>query len=169
MTTVFGTLIAAIMPAVELLLFEWTPRSFIPVAVAAIVAAVERSLLHLPTPLFPFSGAVDISALGLASWVLIGLLSGLLSGVLTQLVYACEDGFLKLPIHWMWWPMLGGLVVGIGGLVGPQALGVGYHNIQAMLQGTCCRRGRSCSSSSRRSSGRWRSARAPRAGCWRRC
>jgi CBS domain-containing protein len=67
--------------------------------------------------------------------VLIGLLSGLLSGVLTQLVYACEDGFLKLPIHWMWWPMLGGLVVGIGGLVEPQALGVGYHNIQAMLQG----------------------------------
>ena len=135
MTTVFGTPIAAIMLAVELLLFEWTPRSFIPVAVAAIVAAVERSLLHLPTPLFPFSGAVDISALGLASWVLIGLLSGLLSGVLTQLVYACEDGFLKLPIHWMWWPMLGGLVVGIGGLVEPQALGVGYDNIQAMLQG----------------------------------
>ncbi len=135
MTTVFGTPIAAIMLAVELLLFEWTPRSFIPVAVAAIVAAVERSLLHLPTPLFPFSGAVDISALGLASWVLIGLLSGLLSGVLTQLVYACEDGFLKLPIHWMWWPMLGGLVVGVGGLVEPQALGVGYDNIQAMLQG----------------------------------
>ncbi len=141
MTTVFGTPIAAIMLAVELLLFEWTPRSFIPVAVAAIVAAVERSLLHLPTPLFPFSGAVDISALGLASWVLIGLLSGLLSGVLTQLVYACEDGFLKLPIHWMWWPMLGGLVVGIGGLVEPQALGVGYDNIQAMLQGPCAHDG----------------------------
>src|SRR5487761_337956 len=135
MTTVFGTPIAAIMLAVELLLFEWTPRSFIPVAVAAIVAAVERSLIHLPTPLFPFSGAVDITALGLASWVLIGLLSGLLSGVLTQFVYACEDGFLKLPIHWMWWPMLGGLVVGLGGLVAPHALGVGYDNIQAMLQG----------------------------------
>jgi CIC family chloride channel protein len=135
MTTVFGTPIAAIMLAVELLLFEWTPRSFIPVAVAAIVAAVERHFLHMTSPLFPFSGSAEISLLGLASWVLIGLLAGLLSGMLTQLTYACEDAFLKLPIHWMWWPMLGGLVVGIGGLIEPQALGVGYDNIAAMLQG----------------------------------
>lgn len=135
MTTVFGTPIAAIMLAVELLLFEWTPRSFIPVAVAAVVAAVERSFLHMPVPLFPFAGGVDISLLGLACWILIGLLGGLLSGLLTQLVYACEDGFMKLPIHWMWWPMLGGLVVGLGGLIEPQALSVGYDNISGMLQG----------------------------------
>jgi CIC family chloride channel protein len=135
MTTVFGTPIAAIMLAVELLLFEWTPRSFIPVAVAAIVAAVARTFFHLPSPLFPFAGSVEISLPGLASWVLIGILAGLLSCLLTKLVYACEDGFLKLPIHWMWWPMLGGLVVGIGGLIEPQALGVGYDNISAMLQG----------------------------------
>ena len=136
MTTVFGTPIAAIMLAVELLLFEWTPRSFIPVAVAAIVAAVERSYLHMPSPLFPFVGNVEISLLGVGSWVLIGVLAGLLSGMLTRLVYACEDGFLKLPIHWMWWPMLGGLVVGIGGLIDPRALSVGYDNIAAMLDGT---------------------------------
>jgi H+/Cl- antiporter ClcA/CBS domain-containing protein len=135
MTTVFGTPIAAIMLAVELLLFEWTPRSFIPVTVAAVVAAVGRSLLHMPMPLFPFAGSAGVSALGLASWVMIGLLAGLLSGALTHLVYACEDGFHKLPIHWMWWPMLGGLVVGIGGRIEPQALGVGYSNIADMLQG----------------------------------
>jgi H+/Cl- antiporter ClcA/CBS domain-containing protein len=135
MTTVFGTPIAAIMLAVELLLFEWTPRSFIPVAVAAVVAAVERGFFHLASPLFPFTGTVDISMLGLGSWVLIGVLGGLLSGLLTQLVYACEDGFLSLPIHWMWWPMIGGLVVGIGGLIEPQALSVGYDNIAGMLQG----------------------------------
>jgi chloride channel protein, CIC family len=135
MTAVFGTPIAAIMLAVELLLFEWTPRSFIPVAVAAIIAAVERSYLHLPYPLFPFAGSVGITALGLASWVLIGFLSGLLSCLLTQSVYACEDCFLKLPLHWMWWPLLGGLAVGIGGLIEPQALGVGYDNISRMLQG----------------------------------
>jgi H+/Cl- antiporter ClcA len=135
MTAVFGTPIAAIMLAVELLLFEWTPRSFIPVAVAAIIAAVERSYLHLPYPLFPFAGSVGITALGLASWVLIGFLSGLLSCLLTQSVYACEDCFLKLPLHWMWWPLLGGLAVGIGGLIEPQALGVGYDNIARMLQG----------------------------------
>ena len=135
MTAVFGTPIAAIMLAVELLLFEWTPRSFIPVCVAAVIAAVERSFLHMPSPLFPFSGGADISFVGLSAWVLIGALAGLLSGVLTQLVYACEDGFLKLPIHWMWWPMIGGLVVGLGGLIEPQALGVGYDNIAEMLRG----------------------------------
>ena len=135
MTTVFGTPIAAIMLAVELLLFEWTPRSFIPVAVAAIVAEVERSLLHLPGPIFPFSGTMEASIAGLGGWVLIGVAAGLLSGVLTQLVYACEDAFLKLPIHWMWWPMIGGLVVGLGGLIEPHALGVGYDNIANMLDG----------------------------------
>jgi H+/Cl- antiporter ClcA/CBS domain-containing protein len=135
MTTVFGTPIAAIMLAVELLLFEWTPRSFIPVTVAAVVAAVERTFLHMPAPLFPFTGGVDISLIQLGAWVLIGILGGLLSGLLTQLVYGCEDAFLKLPIHWMWWPMIGGLVVGIGGLIEPQALSVGYANISGMLQG----------------------------------
>ncbi|TPM01458.1 chloride channel protein [Mesorhizobium sp. B2-3-11] len=135
MTTVFGTPIAAIMLAVELLLFEWTPRSFIPVAVAAIVAEVERTMLHMPGPIFPFQGSMAVSFLGLGGWVLVGICAGLLSGLLTQMVYACEDGFQKLPIHWMWWPMLGGLVVGIGGLIDPRALGVGYDNIADMLDG----------------------------------
>jgi CIC family chloride channel protein len=135
MTTVFGTPIAAIMLAVELLLFEWTPRSFIPVAVAAIIAEVERTMLHLPGPIFPFQGNMEVSFVGLAGWVSIGLAAGLLSGLLTQMVYACEDGFQKLPIHWMWWPMLGGLAVGLGGLIEPQALGVGYDNIANMLDG----------------------------------
>jgi chloride channel protein, CIC family len=135
MTTVFGTPIAAIMLAVELLLFEWTPRSFIPVTVAAVVAMVERSFLHMPSPLFVFSGGVEISVLQLGAWVLTGILAGVLSGVLTQLVYGCEDAFLKLPVHWMWWPMIGGLVVGIGGLIDPRALSVGYDNIAGMLQG----------------------------------
>ncbi|TGP50750.1 chloride channel protein [bacterium M00.F.Ca.ET.230.01.1.1] len=135
MTTVFGTPIAAIMLAVELLLFEWTPRSFIPVAVAAIVAEVERTLLHLPGPIFPFSGSMEPSVPGLGGWVLVGICAGLLSGLLTQMVYRCEDAFQKLPIHWMWWPMIGGLVVGIGGLIAPQALGVGYDNIANMLDG----------------------------------
>jgi chloride channel protein, CIC family len=134
-TTVFGTPIASVMLAVELLLFEWTPASFIPVVVAAIVAAVARSFLHMPSPLFPFAGSVEISLLGFISWILIGGLAGTLSCLLTRLVYACEDGFLKLPIHWMWWPMLGGLVVGIGGQIEPQALGVGYYNISEMLDG----------------------------------
>lgn len=135
MTTVFGTPIAAIMLAVELLLFEWTPRSFIPVVVAAIVAEVERTVLHMPSPLFPFAGTMETGFPGLLGWIMIGIASGLLSAALTRLVYACEDGFLKLPVHWMWWPMIGGLVIGIGGLIDPRALGVGYHNIEQILAG----------------------------------
>jgi H+/Cl- antiporter ClcA len=135
MTTVFGTPIAAIMLAVELLLFEWTPRSFIPVAVAAIVAEVERTALHMPSPIFPFDGTSDINLTMLFCWVFVGAAGGLLSGLLTLFVYACEDGFEKLPIHWMWWPMLGGLVVGVGGLIDPRALGVGYDNIAHLLTG----------------------------------
>jgi CIC family chloride channel protein len=135
MTTVFGTPIAAMMLAAELLLFEWTPRSFVPVAAASITAAVERQWLHLPQPLFPFHGSMELSLIAVLCWILVGLLSGLLSGLLTQLVYGCEDLFLKLPIHWMWWPMLGGLVVGLGGLVNAHALGVGYPDIARMLQG----------------------------------
>ncbi len=135
MTTVFGTPIAAVMLAVELLLFEWTPRSFVPVAVAAITADVERGWIGMASPLFPFSGNMDVTLATTLCWVAVGLLSGLLSGVLTRLVYACEDAFLKLPIHWMWWPMIGGLVVGIGGVLDPRALSVGYDNIALMLKG----------------------------------
>lgn len=136
MTTVFGTPIAAIMLAVELLLFEWTPKSFIPVAVAAIVAEVGRSYLHMSSPLFPFLGSAEMSVSGLACWIAIGALGGLLSGCLTKLVYAAEDLFPKLPVHWMWWPMFGGLIVGLGGLIDPRALGVGYTNIEQLLAGT---------------------------------
>jgi H+/Cl- antiporter ClcA/CBS domain-containing protein len=135
MTAVFGTPIAAIMLAVELLLFEWTPRSFIPVMVAAVVAAVERSYLGMASPLFPFSAGATIGVGPLLSWVAVGIVSGLLSGVLTRLVYGSEDFFHRLPIHWMWWPMIGGLAVGLGGLIDPRALGVGYEQIAAMLGG----------------------------------
>lgn len=136
MTTVFGTPIAAVMLAVELLLFEWSPRSLIPVTFAVVTAEMERSWLGLPNPLLPFHGGGGIALADTVCWVLIGLLSGLLSGLLTRLIYACEDAFQKLPIHWMWWPMLGGLVVGIGGLFDPRALGVGYDNLAQMLQGS---------------------------------
>jgi H+/Cl- antiporter ClcA/predicted transcriptional regulator len=136
MTAVFGTPIAAIMLAVELLLFEWTPRSFFPVATAAIVAEVERTMLNMPSPLFPFSGTVEIAPFDLVCWVGIGTLCGFVSLCLTKLVYTAEDLFAKLPIHWMWWPMLGGLFVGLGGLIDPRALGVGYANIQHLLDGS---------------------------------
>ncbi len=135
MTAVFGTPIAAVLLAVELLLFEWSPRSFIPVAAAAITAEVGRNALGMPNPLFPFTGGMPVSVIAVLLWCLVGLGAGLLSGLLTRLVYACEDFFEKLPIHWMWWPVFGGAVVGAGGLIDPRALGVGYPEIGLMLHG----------------------------------
>ena len=135
MTIVFGTPIAAIMLALELLLFEWKPRSLLPVATACIVAAVLRTYTGLAYPLFPFTGKVTVSFLGAGSWVLVGICAALLSLFLTRVVYAVEDGFHRLPIHWMWWPALGAVVVGIGGLIDPNALGLGYANIEALLRG----------------------------------
>jgi CIC family chloride channel protein len=136
MTAVFGTPVAAILLAVELLLFELKPRSVLPVAIACITAAIERRYVLLPSPIFPYTGGVVIDPLHALGWVGLGVLAGLGSALLTQMVYAAEDGFLKLPVHWMWWPALGAIVVGIGGVFDPKALGVGYPDIAAMLAGT---------------------------------
>jgi chloride channel protein, CIC family len=135
MAAIFAAPVAAVLLAVELLLFEWKPRSFIPVALAAGVAGALRVPLMGPGPVFgvPPHSALPIGGLALALGV--GLLAGVGSGALTTLVYAFEDLFQKLPLHWMWWPVIGGLVVGIGGLVDPRVLGVGYDTIRALLRG----------------------------------
>jgi H+/Cl- antiporter ClcA len=136
MSATFATPLAAVLLSVELLLFEWKPRSLIPVALASATAAAARRYLLGLGPLFPVAAhPLFIGPAGLAGCVAAGLLAGALSSLLTLAVYAAEDGFAKLPIHWMWWPALGGLVVGAGGLVFPQALGVGYDTIGALLQG----------------------------------
>jgi H+/Cl- antiporter ClcA/predicted transcriptional regulator len=133
MTAIFGSPIAAVMLAVELLLFEWKPRSFIPVAVAASVSICWRPLLFGTGPLFPTNFQLHLSWWGIFLCVAIGIISGLQSGLLTALLYKIEDGFERLPIHWMWWPALGGLIVGLGGLIEPRALGVGYDVISDLL------------------------------------
>jgi CIC family chloride channel protein len=136
MAATFATPVAAVLLAVELLLFEWKPRSAIPVALASATAGAARRYILGLGPLFPVpQHAIFIGPEGLAGCVLAGLLAGGLSALLTYAVYAAEDAFKKLPIHWMWWPAIGGAFVGLGGMIFPQALGVGYDTIQALLQG----------------------------------
>jgi CIC family chloride channel protein len=135
MTGIFGTPIAAVLLAVELLLFEWRPRSFIPVVTAAVTAICWRPLLLGTGPLFSFAGGIPALPWGIAAAAVVGVGAGLLSTILTKLLYALEDRFERLPIHWMWWPALGGLVVGLGGLIEPRALGVGYDIIADLLAG----------------------------------
>ena len=137
MSAVFAAPLSATLLAVELLLFEWKPRSFIPVALACATAGAARRYILGLGPLFPvhphdlFFG----SSAGLAGCVLAGLVAGLFSALMTKSVYTAEDAFQKLPIHWMWWPAIGAVAVGLGGLVFPQALGVGYETIGALVQG----------------------------------
>jgi len=136
MSATFASPLAAVLLSVELLLFEWKPRSLVPVAIASVAAAATRRYIIGMGPLFPTPPhAVFIGPEGLLGCVLVGILAGVLSALLTLAVYAAEDAFLKLPIHWMWWPIIGGFVVGLGGLVFPQALGIGYDMIGALLQG----------------------------------
>lgn len=136
MSATFASPVAAVLLAVELLLFEWKPRSLVPVALASATAGAARRYILGLGPLFPVPAhPVFIGPEGLLGCVVCGLLAGALSVLLTGAVYAAEDGFMKLPIHWMWWPAIGGLVVGIGGLIFPQALGVGYDTIGDLLRG----------------------------------
>jgi len=136
MSATFNAPIAALLLAVELLLFEWKPRSLIPVALASATAAAARWYILGGGALFQVPPHPQFVGVGVLSGCLLaGLLAGALSALLTAAVYLSEDAFQHLPIHWMWWPAIGGLVVGIGGLIFPQALGVGYDTIGALLQG----------------------------------
>ncbi len=137
MAAIFGTPIAGIFLAIELLLFEFSPRSIIPVALACITGAAGHHFLFSTGPVFPVGhelAAPNNKALLIYS--IIGIVMGFISIFITKIVYWIEDGFEHLPIHWMWWPAIGGLVVGIVGYFAPRTLGVGYENITDILSGS---------------------------------
>ncbi|MBC8638911.1 chloride channel protein [Caballeronia sp. EK] len=132
MTAVFGTPVAAVLLAVELLLFEWRPRSFLPVALACAVAGFARASVFGTGALFPLETQPS-QMISLLSCLVAGLLAGALASGLSAALYKLEDVFGKLPIHWMWWPAIGAVFVGIGGYIEPRALGVGYDVIGDLL------------------------------------
>ncbi|MGN6588088.1 MAG: chloride channel protein [Solirubrobacterales bacterium] len=137
MAATFNAPLASVLLAVELLLFEWRPRSFIPVVAAVAVATIVRVPLLGSGALFPAPpGALHLDAAAYGLCIAAGILAGLLALLATTLVYLSEDTFQRLPVHWMWWPAIGGVVVGVGGLIVPQALGVGYNVIESELNGT---------------------------------
>jgi CIC family chloride channel protein len=135
MAAIFSAPLAAVLIAVELMLFEWKPRSFIPVAFSAVIASAVRIPLLGHGPIFPVTPHGDVTASQLALCLVAGLVAGVASIILTNLVYRFEDLFSRLPLHWMWWPLIGGLFVGIGGLIDPRVMGVGYDNIHGLLLG----------------------------------
>lgn len=135
MSAIFGSPIAAIFLAIELLLFEFSPRSIIPVALACITGSAGHHLLFESGPVFQMPVIAMPGNEALLVYSAIGIIIGLLSAFVTKIVYWIEDGFEKLPIHWMWWPAIGGIAVGVVGYFAPKTLGVGYDNITDLLSG----------------------------------
>ncbi len=134
MSATFSCPLSAVLLAVELLLFEWRPRSLVPVAVASVTAGAIRRLLLGPGPIFPMQPTiVPMHHMAMIGALVVGVVAALLSMGLSRALYAIEDLFERLPIHWMWWPAIGGVVVGVGGLIFPPALGVGYWVIQRLV------------------------------------
>ncbi|HQW82927.1 MAG TPA: chloride channel protein [Ferruginibacter sp.] len=136
MAAIFGSPIAAIFLAIELLLFEFSPRSFIPVALACITGAAGHHFLFGERPVFEITTTIaTASNSALLAYSVMGIIIGLVSVGVTKIVYLIEDWFEKLPIHWMWWPAIGGIAVGVIGYFAPKTLGVGYSNITEILSG----------------------------------
>lgn len=135
MAATFGSPVSAVLLAVELLLFEFRPRSIVPVALASAAATAVRILYVGTEPVFAMPLLSRPSAEALAVYAAVGAVIGWLAVSVTRALYWIEDLFEKLPIHWMWWPALGGLVVGAVGYFAPRTLGVGYDNIEDMVSG----------------------------------
>ena len=135
MAATFGSPVSAVLLAIELLLFEYRARSLVPVALAASTATAVRIAFMGSGPIFPMPNIAQPGGAALATYIVLGAIVGLASVYVTRAVYAIEDGFDKLPIHWMWWPALGGLAVGVIGYFFPHTMGVGYDNIESIVAG----------------------------------
>lgn len=135
MAATFGSPVSAVLLAIELLLFEFRPRSLVPVALASAVATAVRMAWVGTEPIFAMPLLARPSGMALAFYTVIGALIGYLSIYVTRAVYWIEDLFEHLPVHWMWWPALGGIAVGVVGYFAPRTLGVGYDNIEGIVNG----------------------------------
>jgi chloride channel protein, CIC family len=136
MAATFGSPISSVLLAIELLLFEFRPRSFIPVSLAAATAAGLRFKLGMRYPVFDLPALTQPTQTALLAYVVIGGIVGLASVYVTRAVYFVEDSFEHIKIHWMWWPAIGAVPVGIIGYFQPHTLGVGYDNISGFLGGS---------------------------------
>lgn len=136
MAATFGSPVSAVLLAIELLLFEYRARSFIPVALASTVAAGVRVSFVGTAAVFSMPDLAAPGGLAILSYIGLGLPIGVAAVGVTRSVYAVEDAFERLPLHWSWWPALGGLAVGIIGYFLPLTMGVGYANIENILAGS---------------------------------
>jgi H+/Cl- antiporter ClcA len=135
MSATFNTPIAGVILAIELLLFEFKSRSFIPLVIASTLATAVHMQLLGPGPMFQV-GSVDFAIpRALPFYLVLGPVCGLAAVALSKALYWVEDLFEKLPVDELWWPAIGALALGIIGFLVPRVLGVGYDTIGAILNG----------------------------------
>jgi H+/Cl- antiporter ClcA len=135
MAATFGSPVSAVLLAIELLLFEYRARSLVPVALASATATGVRMAFMGSAPVFPMPNLAQPSGGALATYIILGALIGIAGVYVTKAVYFVEDAFDKLPIHWMWWPAIGAVGVGVIGYFAPHTMGVGYDNIEKIVSG----------------------------------
>jgi CIC family chloride channel protein len=136
MSAIFGSPLAAVLLAIELLLFEFSPRSIIPVALACVTGAGMHLVLFGQQPVFSMPAIPTPSTQALIIYVLLGGVIGVIAAFVSRSIYWIEDAFEKLPVHWMWWPAIGAVAIGVVGYFAPHTMGVGYDNIRTLLTGT---------------------------------
>ena len=136
MAATFNCPMSAILLAVEIFLFEWKPRSLVPVAIACVTAGAVRRLLLGPDSVLQMvpTGAPVYHSAMLGALVL-GIVGALVAAGLSKSVHFFESMFEHLPIHWMWWPAIGGVVVGLCGYIFPESLGIGHSVLQQLISG----------------------------------
>src|SRR5436190_9988563 len=129
MAATFGTPLAAVVLAIELLLFEFSTRAFIPLVVASALAGGVHSAIFGTGPLFavPAHSYAGLDRLGL--YAVLGIVAGILAVIIAKGLFLFEGGFRRLPVSEFWHPMIGALGFALVGLVVPRALGVGYDAI----------------------------------------
>ncbi len=135
MSAIFGTPLAAVLLAIELLLFEFSPRSIIPVALACVTGAAMHFIMFGKEAVFAMPAIPEPSSMALVTYVVLGIIIGIAAALVSKSIYLIEDLFEKLPLHWMWWPAIGAVAVGVIGYFAPLTLGVGYSNISTLLTG----------------------------------
>jgi H+/Cl- antiporter ClcA len=135
MAATFGAPVSAVLLAVELLLFEYRARSIVPVALASATAAGVRLAFDGAEPVFRMPDIAPPALAALLTYILVGGVIGVAAVLVTRAVYFVEDAFEHLPVHWMWWPAIGAVAVGVVGYFQPRTLGVGYYNITDILGG----------------------------------
>ena len=133
MAATFGTPLAAVVLAIELLLFEFSTRAFIPLVVASALAGGVHSAIFGSGPLFavPHHSYAGLDRLGL--YAALGVMAGILAVIIARGLFLFENGFRRLPVSEFWHPMIGALGFAIVGLFVPRVLGVGYDAISDVL------------------------------------